>query len=112
VNSIFISTQAYRRILTSAAEGNVNALRVWGGGIYLPDVFYDTCDELGILIALHDVMYGFPWFGGNESIPVPSVDQSEELKHSIRRLSSHPAILAWNGMNMISSFVVWLGLKL
>ena len=44
-----------------------------------------------------DAMYGTPWFGGNESAPTGSRDESAELIHAVRRLSAHPSIFAWNG---------------
>lgn len=48
---------AYAAMLASAAAANHNMLRVWGGGIFLPSVFYDTADALGIMLY-HDAMYG------------------------------------------------------
>lgn len=48
--------RAFLAQLQSAVDVHMNALRVWGGGVFLPDVFYDTCDELGITIPLHDMM--------------------------------------------------------
>ena len=43
-------------MMRSAVAANFNTLRVWGGGHYLPDIFYDTADELGLLI-FHDMMF-------------------------------------------------------
>lgn len=51
------NASAYVSMLRSAAAAGHNTLRVWGGGIYLPTVFYDTADYLGIMIY-HDAMYG------------------------------------------------------
>lgn len=47
---------ATRRLVLSAAEAGMNTLRVWGGGIYPPESFFDACDEAGIMV-LHDMMY-------------------------------------------------------
>lgn len=41
---------AHRQLVQSAADGGMNTLRVWGGGIFLPDAWYDACDELGIIV--------------------------------------------------------------
>ena len=41
---------AHRRLVQSAVEANFNVLRVWGGGIWEPDAFFDACDELGLLL--------------------------------------------------------------
>ena len=47
------SAEAYEHLVKSAAEAHMNTFRVWGGGIYLPTVFYDACDRAGIMIY-HD----------------------------------------------------------
>lgn len=49
------SAAATRRMLLSVRRGGMNALRIWGGGTFLPPLFYEICDELGIMI-LHDFM--------------------------------------------------------
>eukprot|EP00041_Stephanoeca_diplocostata_P018439 m.386275 g.386275 ORF g.386275 m.386275 type:complete len:512 (+) comp21014_c0_seq6:294-1829(+) len=84
---------AYRSVVENAVAANMNMLRVWGGGIYLPQVWYDACDELGVLV-FHDVMFaqqGHP--------PKNTSTQAAELRHQIRRLSHHPAIVIWDGCN-------------
>ncbi len=43
-------------MVASAADANMNFLRIWGGGVFLPDAFYDAADRLGVLIY-HDMMY-------------------------------------------------------
>jgi beta-mannosidase len=45
-----LDATAHRVLVQSAVDGGMNTLRVWGGGIFLPDVWYDACDELGVLI--------------------------------------------------------------
>jgi beta-mannosidase len=90
--------QAYRALLRSAADAHFNMLRVWGGGVFLPPVFYDTCDELGIML-FHDMMYGQPWMGGTIGTPKPNAMQTAELQHNIRSLAHHPSIVVWNGGN-------------
>ena len=50
------SAEAHRYLVQSAAHAKFNMLRVWGGGMFLPDAFYDACDEFGILIY-HDMQY-------------------------------------------------------
>ena len=62
-----VSAERYRALLESTIEMNANTIRVWGGGVYEPEVFYQLCDELGIMVW-QDFMYvcaGYPeddWF--------------------------------------------------
>jgi len=86
----------YRRILEEAKLANVNAFRIWGGGIYEKDVFYDICDELGILIwqdlafACAEVPVDHPGFLDLITVEIDTV---------VRRLANHPCIALWCGGN-------------
>jgi len=86
----------YRKLLRMAYQANINMLRVWGGGIYEHEVFYSTCDELGIMVW-QDFMFAcleypdhLPWF--RELC-------NQEIKSIVRRLRWHPAIVIWCGNN-------------
>ncbi|XP_071598687.1 beta-mannosidase isoform X1 [Heliangelus exortis] len=82
-------------LLKSAADANMNALRVWGGGIYEQDEFYDICDELGIMIW-QDFMFACALYPTDQSY-LESV--RAEVSHQVRRLKSHPSIILWSGNN-------------
>eukprot|EP00055_Hartaetosiga_balthica_P010760 m.47003 g.47003 ORF g.47003 m.47003 type:complete len:1028 (-) comp7303_c0_seq1:128-3211(-) len=88
-----LDAEAHYRLVQSAKGGGMNILRVWGGGIFLPQIWYDACDEQGILVY-HDMQYA-------QSGHSPSNDstQADELRHQIRRLSHHPSIALWDGCN-------------
>ncbi len=92
-----VSVEKYRDLLTSAAQANMNMLRVWGGGIYEADVFYDLCDELGILVW-QDFMFSCALYPGDEKF-LNSV--REEAIYQVRRLRHHPCIALWCGNNEI-----------
>ena len=85
---------AHRTLIQSAAHGGMNTLRVWGGGIFLPGVFFDACDELGVMVY-HDMMYP----GHKEHAPANTTDQELEVRHNVRRLGHHPSIVIWDGQN-------------
>ena len=84
------------RQLTRAVEAEFNFLRVWGGGDYETDEFYDRCDVLGILVwqdlifACSRYPMGNDWF--RESV-------EDEVRHQIRRLARHPSLGLWCGNN-------------
>lgn len=84
-----------RYMLGSVVAANMQILRVWGGGIYNPDLFYDLCDELGILVhsegQFTDAVYPF------DSHVLDLI--SSEALHQARRLSSHPSVIVWVGNN-------------
>ncbi|MFW5693675.1 MAG: beta-mannosidase [Alkalispirochaeta sp.] len=85
----------YRRLLEDARAAHMNMIRVWGGGQYEPEVFYQTCDELGLLVW-QDFMFSCalypsePWF---------MQEVAEEVRSQVKRLISHPSIALWCGNN-------------
>ena len=85
---------AHTQMLASAAAAGMNTVRVWGGGIFYPTVFYDVCDELGIMVY-HDLMYP----GHPQHDVANTTDQMLETRHNVRRLSSHPSLVIWDGEN-------------
>jgi hypothetical protein len=87
------SDAAHRRLVQSAAEGGFNTFRLWGGGIFQHDAWYDACDDFGILIY-HDAMYA----QGNHA-PAATPMQTAELLYQVRRLAEHPSIVVWDGCN-------------
>ncbi len=91
-----IEDSAYERLLLAAKEGNMNMLRVWGGGIYEKEIFYDLCDEYGILL-LQDFMTSC------SAIPTEIEGMEKELlfecQEQIVRLRNHPSIALWCGGN-------------
>ena len=80
-------------LLKSAKDANMNMLRVWGGGIYETDDFYEIADELGILIW-QDMMFACSLYPNDDKF-IESV--SVEIKQNIRRLQHHPSIVLWAG---------------
>lgn len=103
-NDIFlnrVTPEIYEREIKTAAESNMNMLRVWGGGIYEDDVFYDLCDKYGILVW-QDFMFACSMYPGNEEF-VANIKQ--EAKDNVIRLRNHPSIALWCGNNEID--VAW-----
>ena len=72
----------------------MNMLRVWGGGIYEDDRFYDLGDELGLLVW-QDFMFACSMYPGDE----PFVARSAEAIENVRRLRNHPSLALWSGNN-------------
>ncbi len=91
----------YERLILQAKEANFNMLRVWGGGIYERDVFYDLCDEHGILVW-QDFMFACSMYPGNKEF-LSSV--KDEVTYQVKRLRNHPCIAHWNGNNEVN--VAW-----
>ncbi len=58
-----VGHEQYKRILGSARDANMNMIRLWGGGYYESDDFYDMCDELGLMVW-QDFMYASSWYPG------------------------------------------------
>ncbi|WP_055109205.1 beta-mannosidase [Paenibacillus ihumii] len=94
-----VTRERYRHEIASAAESNMNMLRVWGGGIYEEDAFYELCDEYGLLVW-QDFMFACSMYPGDEAF-LSSV--AAEAEYNIRRLRNHPSIALWCGNNEIDS---------
>lgn len=88
----------YRRLIEDAAAVNMNMLRVWGGGIYEDDVFYDVCDELGICVW-QDFMFACMAYPSWDRDFMKSVEQ--EARDNVRRLRHHASLALWCGNNEI-----------
>ena len=86
------------QLLRMAKEAHFNMLRVWGGGIYPSDDFFNICDSLGILVW-QDFMYAGTMYPGDETF----LDNARiEAEEQVRRLASHPSLALWCGGNEIS----------
>ncbi|MEE6460575.1 hypothetical protein FKM82_001012 [Ascaphus truei] len=96
-----VTTQKLCRLLQSVVDANMNTLRVWGGGIYERDEFYNICDELGILVW-QDFMFACSLYP-TENWFLETV--SAEVTHQVRRLKSHPSIIIWSGNNEIEAAI-------
>jgi beta-mannosidase len=86
----------YRRLLEPAVRANMNMIRIWGGGVYEHDAFYDLCDQLGLLVW-QDFMFACAPYPEHNPAFVSSV--TEEVRYQIRRLRNHPAMALWCGNN-------------
>jgi beta-mannosidase len=86
----------YKYLLQSAAAANMNMLRVWGGGIYEDDIFYDLCDELGICIW-QDFMFACATYPTFDTAFMENV--RAEAEDNIRRLRHHACLALWCGNN-------------
>jgi len=92
-----ITTEKYRWLLKSAADANMNMLRVWGGGIYESDEFYELADEMGLLLW-QDFMFACSMYPGDKAF----LDNVRaEAEDNVRRLRNHPSIAIWSGNNEI-----------
>lgn len=90
-----VSDEKYCNLLTKAKDANMNMIRVWGGGIYENDTFYENCDKLGLLVW-QDFMFACGAYPEHEEI-IETI--KEELSQNIYRLQHHPSIAIWCGNN-------------
>ncbi|MFI5678885.1 glycoside hydrolase family 2 protein [Streptomyces cellulosae] len=90
-----ITRERYRERLRQATDAGVDLVRVWGGGIYESEDFYDACDELGLL-----VWQDFPFACAAYPEEQPLRGEVEaEARENVVRLMPHPSLVLWNGNN-------------
>lgn len=98
-----VTPENYKRTILDAAGVNMNMLRVWGGGIYENDVFYDLCDEYGIMIW-QDFMFACSMYPAEGAL-LDNIRQ--EAVDNVKRLRNHACIALWCGNNECQD--AWLG---
>ncbi len=86
------------KLLRQAKDAHFNMLRIWGGGIYPSDDFFNICDSLGILVW-EDFMYAGTMYPYDEAFLENAQIEAEE---QVKRLASHPSLALWCGGNEIS----------
>ena len=94
-----VTPAVYDRVVKSAVDTHMNMLRVWGGGVYEDDYFYDQCDRHGILIW-HDFMFACSMYPDDQAF----LDNVRtEAVYNVKRLRNHASIAIWIGNNEIDS---------
>lgn len=95
------TTKDYENTIKQVTAVNMNMLRVWGGGFYENDIFYDLCDKNGILIW-QDFMFACAMYPGDQQF----LDNfKQEAIENILRLRNHPSIALWCGNN--ENYIGW-----
>lgn len=98
-----VTREKYRKTIQDAVDVNMNMLRVWGGGTYEEDYFYDLCDENGIMVW-QDFMFACSMYPSEdaylENVKYEAID-------NIKRLRNHPSISVWCGNN--EAYDGWFG---
>ena len=90
-----VTDEHYEKLLNDVVEANMNMLRVWGGGIYENDIFYDLCDQKGLLVW-QDFMYACAMYPGDDQFLQNAKHEAED---QLFRLRNHPSIVLFCGNN-------------
>ncbi|WP_128513703.1 beta-mannosidase [Tabrizicola thermarum] len=98
-----ITRAAVRGLLQSAVDANMNMIRVWGGGRYEPDWFYDLCDELGLMVW-QDFMFACHLY---PSTPEFLAEVDAEVRDVVGRISHHACLALWCGDNELIGALTW-----
>lgn len=100
-----IKDETYKTLIEEAKNSNFTMLRIWGGGLYEPDCFYEYCSENGILI-MHDFMYSCAYYPDNLDWFVH--EATKEAEYQTKRLAHFPCMAVWTGNNEIhESYTDW-----
>ena len=96
-----ITPETTRRLLEQCAAANYNTVRVWGGGFYPHDWFYDVCDELGLLVW-QDLMFACATYRLTDEF---EENISREIEENVRRIRHHACLALWCGNNEMEGFL-------
>ena len=92
-----------RKLLQAAKDANMNMIRVWGGGYYEQDFFYDTCDVLGLLVW-QDFMFACSLYPSTKEF---LKEVKSEAQDQLNRLQHHACIAVWCGDNELLGALTW-----
>jgi beta-mannosidase len=93
-----VTDEKYEKLIHEAKEANFNMLRIWGGGLYERDIFYELCDRLGIMLW-HDFMFACSEYPDDQESFAKEVEL--ELDYQTKKLRNHSSIALWCGNNEI-----------
>lgn len=92
-----------KALLDSAVEANMNMIRIWGGGRYEPTSFYDTCDELGLLVW-QDFMFACNLYPSDREYVA---EVKAEIRDNVSRMHHHACLAVWCGDNELVGALGW-----
>ncbi|MCX7288946.1 MAG: glycoside hydrolase family 2 protein [Rhodobacterales bacterium] len=98
-----ITVEGVRDLLQSAVDANMNMIRVWGGGRYEPDWFYDLCDQMGLMVW-QDFMFACHLY---PSTPDFLAEVDAEVRDVVARIGHHACIALWCGDNELIGALTW-----
>ncbi len=98
-----ISRDGVRDLLQSAVDAHMNMIRVWGGGRYEPDWFYDLCDELGLMVW-QDFMFACHLYPAD---PGFLAEIEAEVRETVLRIGHHASLALWCGDNELIGALGW-----
>jgi beta-mannosidase len=91
-----VTGETYDALVREAREANFNMLRIWGGGLYEQDAFYEACDRLGLMIW-HDFMFACTPYP--DRLPAFRAEVEREANYQTRRLRRYASVVLWCGNN-------------
>jgi beta-mannosidase len=100
-----ITPAATRDLLQSAVDANMNMIRIWGGGRYEPDWFYDLCDELGLMVW-QDFMFACHLYPSTPEFLTEVSAEAEEARCGAR-MNHHACLALWCGDNELIGALTW-----